>query len=100
MITSVKVVSTHTPSHFTLGQNYPNPFNPTTIISFSVPSREFVSLRVFDALGREVALLVSEELPEGTYSQQWNAARFASGTYFYRLQSGDFVETRKLLFLR
>ena len=71
--------------HFSLDQNYPNPFNPATIISFSLPSKSFVSLRVFDALGREVSTLVSEELSGGTYTRQWNAAALPSGVYFYRL---------------
>ena len=83
-----------------LKQNYPNPFNPTTIISFSLPSRSFVSLRVFDTLGREVSILVSEKLPAGTYARHWNAAGLASGEYFYRLQVGSFTETKKLVLLR
>lgn len=83
-----------------LEQNYPNPFNPATTISFSLPSKSFVSLKVFDALGREVSSLLSEELSAGKYSQQWNAAGFSSGIYFYRLQAGSFVETKKLLLLR
>jgi uncharacterized delta-60 repeat protein len=88
------------PIQFTLYQNYPNPFNPTTTISFSLPSKSFVSLKVFDALGREVASLVSEELHAGTYSLQWNAAGSPSGVYFYRLQTGSFTETKKLLLIR
>ena len=83
-----------------LKQNYPNPFNPTTIISFSLPSKSFVSLRVFDTLGREVSILVSEKLPAGTYARRWNAAGLASGEYFYRLQVGSFTETKKLVLLR
>ena len=89
-----------TPIGFALLQNYPNPFNPTTTISFNLPSKSFVSLRVFDALGREVSTLRATELTAGTYSQEWNAAGLASGVYFYRLQAGTFVETRKLLLLR
>lgn len=88
------------PSTFLLDQNYPNPFNPATAIIFSLPSQSFVSLKVFDELGREVAALLSEELPAGTYSQQWNASGLASGVYFYRLQAGSFAETKKLLLLR
>jgi hypothetical protein len=100
MITSVERVSSDLPTHFSLDQNYPNPFNPATNISFSLPSKLFVSLKVFDALGREVSVLVYEELPAGTYSQQWNAASLSSGVYFYRLQSGSFNETKKLILLR
>jgi hypothetical protein len=96
------------PSHFVLGQNYPNPFNPSTAISFGLPSQSFVSLKVFDALGREVATIISEELPAGCYSRQWNAVNIASGIYFYRLQArqtssgqaGVFTETKKLIILR
>lgn len=85
---------------YELAQNYPNPFNPATTISFSFPTRSFVSLSVFDALGREVSVLLSEQLSAGTYAQQWNATGMASGVYFYRLQAGDFVEVRKLVLLR
>ena len=88
------------PAEFSLAQNYPNPFNPSTRISFSLPSITFVSLRVFDAMGRQVATLVSEELSAGNYSRQWNAAGMPSGVYFYRLQAGSFTETKKLVLLR
>jgi lysophospholipase L1-like esterase len=85
---------------YVLGQNYPNPFNPSTSISFSLPSRSFVSLKVFDSLGRAVATIVSEELPAGNYSRQWNAANMSSGVYYYRLEAGSFTGTKKLLFLK
>jgi hypothetical protein len=88
------------PNSFTLEQNYPNPFNPTTTISFSLPSKSFVSLKVFDVIGREVAIIVSEELSAGNYSRQWNATNLSSGIYFYRLQSGSYIETKKLVLLR
>jgi ELWxxDGT repeat protein len=96
------------PEAFVLFQNYPNPFNPSTSISFSIPSRSFVSLKVFDLLGREVATLVNEQKPAGTYTQKWNAANVSSGIYFYRLvanaipsgQAGTFTETKKLLLLK
>ncbi|MCX6122267.1 MAG: T9SS type A sorting domain-containing protein [Ignavibacteriales bacterium] len=88
------------PNDFNLSQNYPNPFNPTTTISFSLPSKSYVSLKVFDALGREVSVLVSDEMAAGTYSKQWNANNLPSGVYFYRLQAGTFSETKKLILLR
>ncbi|MDP2884769.1 MAG: FG-GAP-like repeat-containing protein [Ignavibacteria bacterium] len=88
------------PAEFALEQNYPNPFNPSTVISFSISSRSYVSLRVFDAMGREVATLISEELPAGNHSRQWNATGMASGVYFYRLNAGDFVQTKKFVLLR
>jgi len=83
-----------------LAQNYPNPFNPTTNISFSLAARSNVTLKVFDILGREVATLVSEELPAGTHTFQWNALNLSSGVYFYRLQTGSFTQTKKLILLR
>jgi len=88
------------PNKFNLSQNYPNPFNPSTTISFNLPSKSFVSLKVFDALGREVSILVSKELTAGSYSQQWNAENLPSGVYFYRLQAGNYSETRKLILLK
>jgi hypothetical protein len=108
MPTSVDRLSSDLPTHFGLEQNYPNPFNPSTTISFRLPFQAFVSMKVFDALGREVSTLLSEELSAGTYSQEWNAAGLPSGVYFYRLQahqtfggrSGSFTDTRKLLLLR
>jgi hypothetical protein len=92
--------STALPTRFSLEQNYPNPFNPSTTISFSSPSKAFVSLKVFDALGREVSSLFLEELPAGTYQREWSARGLASGIYFYRLQAGPFVDTRTLLVLK
>lgn len=88
------------PLAFALSQNYPNPFNPNTTISFAIPSRSFVSLKIFDLLGRGVTTIVSEEMMAGSYSKQWNAAKMSSGIYFYRLQAGSFSETKKLILLR
>lgn len=88
------------PSAFNLEQNYPNPFNPNTTIKFSIPTSTRLSLKVYNTLGQEVATLADGEFGAGTYSVQWNAAGFASGVYFYRLQSGNHAETRKLILLR
>jgi photosystem II stability/assembly factor-like uncharacterized protein len=88
------------PSGFRLEQNYPNPFNPSTTISFSLPERAHVSLTVFDVMGRTVATLAGEELSEGSYSRQWNASGSASGVYFYRLQAGAYMTTKRLVVLR
>ncbi len=101
-ITSVKDHGglTELPTQFRLEQNYPNPFNPTTTISFSIPTKSFVTLKVYDALGKEVAVLVSGELLAGTYSRQWNASGLPSGVYFYTLQAGSLSETKKLILLR
>jgi hypothetical protein len=83
-----------------LEQNYPNPFNPSTTISFSLPSKSFVSLKVFDLIGREVATIISADMQAGSYSRQWNASDLPSGAYFYRLQAGLFAETKKLILLK
>ncbi len=85
---------------YLLSQNFPNPFNPSTTITFGLPSKSFVSLKVFDGLGREVSNLVSEELPAGTYSREWAGTYLSSGVYFYRLQAGSFIEIKKLILLR
>jgi hypothetical protein len=100
MVASVEMLSTDLPTHFSLDQNYPNPFNPSTTISFRLPSKSSVSLKVFDALGREMATLVSEELPAGSYAQRWNAVNAPSGAYFYRLQAKQYTETKTMLLLR
>ena len=83
-----------------LSQNYPNPFNPTTTISFSIPERAYVSLRIFNLVGKEVAALVSGEVEAGRHVRQWNAAGCASGMYFYRLQTGSFTDTKKLVLVK
>ena len=88
------------PAQFSLAQNYPNPFNPSTNISFSIPSRSFVSVKVFDVTGREVATIASEELPPGKYSRVWNAAGFASGVYFCRMRAGSYTASRELILLK
>ena len=85
---------------FHLLQNFPNPFNPSTSISFHIPSKSYVSLEIFDILGREVTKLVSGEIEAGNHSVTWNASAMPTGTYFYRLQSGDFVDTKKLILIK
>jgi hypothetical protein len=91
---------TELPTGYRLNQNYPNPFNPSTTFSFSLPVRTFVSLKVFDLLGREVATIVSEELQAGNHIRPWHALDVASGTYFLRLKAGAFTETRRLLLVK
>jgi hypothetical protein len=85
------------PTSFGLSQNYPNPFNPTTSFEFQVSSLTFVSLKVLDVLGRDVATLVNEERQPGTYSVRWDASGYPSGVYFCRLQAGSVVETKKMV---
>ncbi|HLP16252.1 MAG TPA: SBBP repeat-containing protein [Bacteroidota bacterium] len=88
------------PSSYSLDQNYPNPFNPTTWIDFQIPHRSQVSVTIFDVLGREVARLISEQLPAGAYSTKWNAAGRTSGVYYYQLKTDNFVQTKKLILLK
>lgn len=93
---------------FKLGQNFPNPFNPSTAIGYELPSGSYVTLKIYDVLGREVATLVNEQKKPGTYMVNWNAERMASGVYFYRLQASQTdgvqpassTETRKLVLVR
>jgi len=85
---------------FELKQNYPNPFNPSTIISFSIPTSEFVTLKIFDVLGSEVVTLVNEEKPAGNYEVKFDGSGLSSGIYFYTLQAGKFVETKKLILMK
>ncbi len=87
-------------AQYSLAQNYPNPFNPTTNIEFRIANFGFVSLKVFDLLGREVATLVNQEMQPGSYDRVFDGSGLASGVYLYRLQAGSFVQTRKLLLLR
>ncbi len=89
--------NTSNPNRFSLEQNYPNPFNPSTVIRYSIPVSEHVSLKVFDLLGKEIAILVNETKAAGSFSQEWDASGLPSGIYFYRLQSGNNVSTKKLL---
>jgi hypothetical protein len=99
-VTYVQYTSETFPSSYVLRQNYPNPFNPSTTIEFALPKSAYVTLRVYDLLGRQVGELVNEKLEPGMYKTQWNASGLASGVYFYRLQAGEFTETKKLLLLR
>ena len=99
-VTHVERVSSEIPTAFVLSQNYPNPFNPSTKIGFKLQASGFTTLRIFDLLGREVAMLVNEEMRPGTYEVMWDAARVPSGIYFYRLKVGEFMESKKLMLLR
>ncbi|MBS4034201.1 MAG: T9SS type A sorting domain-containing protein [Ignavibacterium sp.] len=87
-------------SNFNLSQNYPNPFNPTTTIKYSIPKLNFVTIKIYNVLGIEVATLVNEEQTVGTYELNWNAANLPSGVYFYQLRAGNYVETKKMILLR
>ncbi len=99
-LTGVKETHDANPRSFTLEQNYPNPFNPTTTIRFSVPQSGFVTLKVYNLLGQEVATLVNEQLAAGTFAADFNAAPLASGTYVYRLSADGFVQARKMVLMK
>ncbi|MGA3246000.1 MAG: T9SS type A sorting domain-containing protein [Bacteroidota bacterium] len=88
------------PGGYALEQNYPNPFNPSTTINYSLPKSATVTIKIFNALGQEVALLVNERKDPGNYQTTWNAANTPSGEYFYRLQAGEYTETKKMILLR
>jgi streptogramin lyase len=88
------------PQQYSLYQNYPNPFNPLTKISYAILQRSYVTLKVYDMLGKEVATLVKEEKPAGKYKVDWDATSLTSGVYFYRLQTRDFVETKKMVLMK
>jgi hypothetical protein len=100
MITGVENKQIILPTSFSLQQNYPNPFNPTTTINYSIPKSGFVTIKVYDILGREVEALVNENRSVGNYSIQFNASKLVSGVYFYRMQAGDFIQTKKLILLK
>jgi hypothetical protein len=93
-------ISKSVPREPALLQNYPNPFNPTTNFRFRISNLEFVTLKIFDVLGREVATLVNEVRPAGVYTVRWDASSLPSGVYLYRLRAGDFVNTKKLLLVK
>jgi hypothetical protein len=101
-------VNLETPKEFSLSQNYPNPFNPSTIISFGIPEQEFVSLKVFDILGRQVEVLMNEVKAAGYYDVNFNASKLPSGIYIYEIRADNlsvssghsFVETKKMILLK
>jgi len=99
-VTGVEDPTSTVPSNYSLEQNYPNPFNPSTTIKFSLPNSSEVSLRVYDALGNEVMSLVNGFKNAGSHSVEMNASSLSSGIYFYKLQAGDFVATKKLTLIK
>ncbi len=88
------------PNQVVLHQNYPNPFNPTTTIEFSIPQTEFVTVKVYNIVGHEIITLINDELSSGNYSIQWDGSRQPSGVYFVQIESGSFVQTRKMVLLK
>jgi hypothetical protein len=88
------------PVKFSLYQNYPNPFNPETNIKFELDKESFISMKIYDIIGREVETLVNQNYTRGTHIINWNASRFASGVYFYRMEAGDNVSVKKMVLIK
>jgi len=98
--TNITTVSSETPDKYVLNQNYPNPFNPSTQISFALPERNFVTLKIYDVLGKEVVTLVNEVKNAGTYKYDFNASGLSSGIYYYTISSGNFFQTKKMTLIK
>jgi hypothetical protein len=92
--------TTNTPDKYSLLQNYPNPFNPVTTIKYQIPVSGMVTLKIYDISGKEVASLVNETKSAGSYSIQWSANNFSSGTYFYKIEANGYTETKKMLLVK
>jgi hypothetical protein len=97
LVTGVSSSGISVPQEFMLHQNYPNPFNPTTVVSYQLPAASHVDLRVYDVLGRGVAVLVNQDQPAGVHRVSWNATSMPSGAYVYKLTTGIFTQTRQML---
>ncbi|HEY5125231.1 MAG TPA: T9SS type A sorting domain-containing protein, partial [Ignavibacteria bacterium] len=98
--TGVYQYSSDIPKEFKLYNNYPNPFNPSTTIRYQIPKEQFVILKVFDITGKEIETLVNERQSPGTYEVRWNASKYSSGVYFYKLESKYFTETKSMLLIK
>ena len=100
VVSLAKPISNNIPKSYKLKQNYPNPFNPTTTIEFSIPSTDFITLKISNLIGQEVATLEMEKLTPGNYRYTWDASGFASGVYYYKLKAEKFEQTKKLILMR
>ena len=100
LVTGVENEFASIPEVYSLAQNYPNPFNPSTKINFSIPKQGIVSLKVYDVLGKEVMTLVNESKPAGNYQVDFNGVNLASGAYFYRIESGDFRDIKRMILIK
>jgi len=92
--------SNNIPKEFNLKQNYPNPFNPVTNIKYDIPKNEFVIIKIYDLLGREIKILVNEFKNAGSYIISFNGSELASGIYFYRIQAGSFVQVKRMVLIK
>lgn len=99
-ISGITPVNNEIPANYSLQQNYPNPFNPTTSFEFKIAETGLVKLSVYDALGREIETIVNKTLTAGTYKAEWNATKYPSGIYFYRIEAGNFSEVRKMTLVK
>jgi predicted acyl esterase len=103
LVIGIQQISTEIPKQFTLGQNYPNPFNPVTKIRFEVPAtgkNNYVTIKIFDVTGREISTLVDNNFNAGVYEADWDASKYSSGVYFYRMTAGDYSEVKKMMLVR
>jgi hypothetical protein len=98
--TTVGIKDFSVPTEYKLYQNFPNPFNPTTTIKYQIPEMSFVSLKVYDVLGNEIVTLINEEKPIGSYEVEFDASSLSSGVYSYKIQAGNFIETKKMILLK
>jgi len=94
---SIQQLSTELPEQFSLYQNYPNPFNPTTKIKFDIEKAGIIKLKVFDILGKEIATLVNESLNSGSYETEFDGSNIMSGVYFYKLETDNFSEVKRMI---
>ncbi len=100
MLVGITQINSEVPGSFSLSQNYPNPFNPVTKFGFRIADFGLVRFTVFDAIGREIEVLVNQQLQPGTYEVNWDASAYPSGVYYYRLEAGSFTETKKMALVK
>jgi hypothetical protein len=96
----IKPISNYIPENFLLYQNYPNPFNPATNIKFDLPKSTLVKIKIYDILGKEIETLVNENLLPGSYKIDWNASQYPSGIYFYKMETANYVETKRMILMK
>jgi hypothetical protein len=99
-VIGIEPINNIIPGKYSLSQNYPNPFNPATNIQFSIPLKSFVKLTVYDVLGREAGNFINQELNPGTYKLDFDGRNLSSGTYFYRLEAGNFSDVKKMILIK
>lgn len=100
VFTGINSLGGSVPDEYLLSQNYPNPFNPTTKIKFNIPGASFVNLFVYDVTAKLIESLLTRNLNSGTYEIDWNAAKYSSGVYFYRIDAGDFSDVKKMILIK